>query len=185
MEPRHRPTADEGVRALREHVAERAEQARSRHGALLDRAALERLLEDPEVVRFPTVLRFEAEPLLPGEFAWAAAFGARPQDGFALIVHPSLRDRPRDLVLAAVYHLVAINYPEVATSEEAELFGSTLLELDREEYYSRLCALADEFAPQPIACVPAGSGGCPGCSCQEPVAAGREPPPAPGVLGSS
>ena len=38
-----------------------------------------------------------------------------------------------------------INYGDIATHEEAELFGATLLGLDQEHYYATLCKLADSL----------------------------------------
>ncbi len=32
------------------------------------------------------------------------------------------------------YHLVTVNYGDVATHEEAEVFGATLLDLDQDDY---------------------------------------------------
>ena len=50
-----------------------------------------------------------------------------------------------------LYQLVLVNYGEFASPEDAETFGAAALGLDREEYYERLCELADQL----------GSGECP------------------------
>ena len=146
---RHRPTAEEGYEALKGHVAERALLARGRHGPSFDEAAVRALLADPEVLRFPVELAFDAGPLLPGEFAWAQPRGERPADGFTLVVHPHFEGRWDVLPLLIAYHVVSINYLDVATHEEAELFGSLLLGLEPEAYYQRLCDLADEVPGAP------------------------------------
>lgn len=138
-------TEEGGQRALREHVAAKATDARDRHGPDIDFAAIERLLADPECVRFPTSVRFDASELRPGEFAWPAPTGASPKDGFTLHVHPMFKDRAEVLPLICAYHIVAINYLDVATHVEAELYGATLLGLPVDEYYARLCGLADEL----------------------------------------
>ena len=138
-------TEEDGYDALRGHVAERAHLAREKYGPEVDSDAIRRMLADPEVMRFPTVLMFDEDLLIEGEFAWARPLGDRPSDGFALVVHPSFEERPDVLPLLIAYHIVSINYLDVVTHVEAELFGATLLGLETDDYYSRLCALADEL----------------------------------------
>ena len=143
-------TEADGYAALRGHVVERALLARARHGSTFDEEGLRALFADPEVMRFPTRLAFGEEGLLPGEFAWARPDGAGPGDGFTLVVHPWFEERWDVVPLLALYHVVSINYLDVATHEEAELYGSTLLDLDREDYYARLCELADSIPGAPV-----------------------------------
>jgi hypothetical protein len=58
-------------------------------------------------------------------------------------VHPHYEHHTDVLPLLITYHLVSVNYGDIATHEEAELYGATLLGLPVEEYYRRLCELAD------------------------------------------
>lgn len=118
-------------------------EARAKHGPRLGPEAMHRLIADPTVVRFPTTVVFDDEPLRPGEFGWARPRGDTPHKGFDLVLHTSLESRPDEWPLAAAYHLVTINYLDVATSTEAEIFGATLFDLEIDEYYGRLCAIAD------------------------------------------
>jgi len=143
--PKLELTEADGYEALRAHLVERARAARARHGPWDDPAAVERLLADPEVVRFATRLRFDASGLLDGEFAWARPRGTGPRDGFDLLVHPRFDGRPEALAALVAYHVPSINYLDVATRVEAELFGATLLGMDVDAYYERVCALADEL----------------------------------------
>ena len=163
-------TEEDGYEALKGHAVDKALLARSRYGPSFDETSMTRLLADPEVVRFPTLLQFDASSLMPGEFAWARALGERPSDGFALIIHPHFEGRWDVLPLLIGYHIVSINYLDVATQDEAELFGAALLGMEVLDYYDQLCALADSIpgAPQPAevsapAASSCGSGGC-GCS---------------------
>ena len=116
-------TEDDGYEALRGHVVDKALAARKKHGPALDAAAVLRLLADKEVVRFPTTLAFDASRLQPGEFAFAAANGLRPAEGFTLFVHPHFEHRPEALPLLVAYHIPTINYLDVVTNRESELFG--------------------------------------------------------------
>ncbi|HHI80015.1 MAG TPA: hypothetical protein ENK02_08535 [Planctomycetes bacterium] len=147
QEERFQPTEEDGKLALREHAKLRGMEARHKYGEI-GPENLSALLKDPSVVRFPTILRFDAEPLEPGEFAFPSPLGEKPGDGYCLFVHPFFQDRPEALPFLVSYQLVRINYGEVATHEDAEAFGAALLGLDQEEYYQEICRLADELAAQ-------------------------------------
>lgn len=136
--------AEQGRAALTGHAAHCAASARARYGTV-DYPALLRILEDRTVVRYPTELAFDATELLPGEFAHAVPSGNHPAEGYRLCVHPHFENRPQDLPLLIAYHLVRINYGQVATPLDAEVFASSLLGMDQEDYYQRICALADEL----------------------------------------
>ncbi len=140
-----RLTEEDGRSALRDHVVEKAAQARRKCGGRVDYATILALLDDREIVRYPTRLRFDANPLEPGEFAFAQPLGAHPRDGYCLYVHPAFERREELLPLLIAYHIVRVNYGEIATHAEAELFGATLLGLAVDEYYAALCAAADEI----------------------------------------
>jgi hypothetical protein len=162
---RLRLTEEEGYEALRAHVVDRALAARAKYGPVIGANAITRLLADPEVVRFPTTLVFDSSPLLAGEFACALARGAHPRDGFTLAVHPVFASDPDALPYLVAYHVPTINYLDVVTNREAELFGAALLGLEVEEYYRRVCALADRLggavaAARAPTCACGSSGGC-------------------------
>jgi hypothetical protein len=175
MRPKLELTEEDGYAALRAHLLERAFKARERHPDVTTEAGLRRLLADPEVMRFPSALVFDAAPLMAGEFAWARPRGERPADGFVLTVHTAFEGRDEDVAWLAAYHIPSINYLDVAGSREAELFGAALLGVEVEAYYTRLCALADELgpAPEPVNVsfgeIPTGGGSScgGGCGCAD------------------
>jgi hypothetical protein len=137
------PTAADGRQSLREHVCAKAAEARAKSAGRIDRVATLRLLDDRSVVRYPVGVRFDAEPLRPGEFACLEALGEHPADGFCLFVHPRFEMADELLPLLIAYYIPAINYGDVATNVEAELYGSTLLGINLDAYYQTLCAAAD------------------------------------------
>ena len=143
------PTEQDGRLALRDHIIDRAAEARGRHGPVIDADAIMRVLDDRRAVRFPVGVRFDAEPLEPGEFAWPMPLGEKPGEGFCLFIHPHFERRPEAWPLLISYHIPTVNYGEIVTAEDAEHFGATLLGMDVESYYSALCALADEISPDP------------------------------------
>lgn len=130
--------------SLADHATACAAEARRRYGHV-DYAGLLRVLEDRRVVRFPVEVVFDETELLPGEFAHAAPRGDHARDGYRVIVHPHFRERPEDLPALVAYHLVTVNYGDVATGDVAERFGAALLGIEPDEYYRRVCRLADEL----------------------------------------
>ncbi|MCA8959524.1 MAG: hypothetical protein KDC38_03375 [Planctomycetes bacterium] len=150
--------------ALRDHVLEKAEAARRRYGDLRGRGDLLRLLSDSDVLRYPVQLRFDASELEPGEFGYVRPNAEDPRQGFVLFVHPSLEHDFDACVRAVLYHLVVVNYGEIATGAEAEAFGASILGVDVEQYYCDLCELSDRLGGSPAADPPS-SCGCPSGTC--------------------
>ena len=146
MNKRHQPTVDEGMQSLRAHVVQTALAARAAHGPDIDLEATLRLLKDGRFVRYPVRVTYDADALGDDEFAWMRQDDEHPRDGFTLIIHPRFAERRRILPLLIAYHLVVVNYGEIVTHEEAELFGATLLGLDQEDYYQTLCLAADSVS---------------------------------------
>lgn len=154
-------TADDARQSLTAHVEGKGVEVYLKHGPQLGWQQLQRLLKDRTCVRYPCEVRFDAEALMAGEFAHPVPKGERPEDGFVMNVHPAFASRQEDAVPLVLYQLVAVNYGEFAAAEDAETFGAACLGLTRDEYYSRVCALADEVFGPPAAADPA----APGCSC--------------------
>ena len=138
-------TQEDGYRALQGHIVDKAKLARERYGPSFDAAALRRLLEDRDIVRHPTELVFDAAPLRAGEFAIADMIEDSSPRAYRLVVHPHFEERAEDWAALVAYHIPSINYVDLVTHEEAELFGATLLGTEVEAYYQRICALADEL----------------------------------------
>ncbi len=139
-------TAEDARQSLTAHVAAKGIAVFCDYGPRLDWAALQRLLQDANQVRYPCEIVFDASRLRPGECAHPEPRGARPEEGFAMQVHPYFeadRDRVVPLVL---YQLVAVNFGAFASAHDAETFGAAALGLTCDEYYAALCALADELA---------------------------------------
>lgn len=134
--------------ALRDHAAHRGREARAAYGPAIDCAAMFRMLADRSVVRYPTTIVFDAAPLDPGEFAYPELSTDADDASYRLYVHPCFRDREDALPPLIAYQLVRINYGDVATHEDAEAFGAALLGMNVDEYYERVCALADAI-PSP------------------------------------
>lgn len=132
-----------GQQSLREHLLAQAVLARQKHGPVTaDR--FDALLHDPECLRYPVRLVFEFGEMAMHQFAQPDIdWRNREQDGRVLYLRPLLRERPDLLSLAVAYLIPLINYGEIITDDHCLLYAAALLGLPEEEYYRRLCALAD------------------------------------------
>ena len=139
-------TADEARQSLTTHVEEKGRQIYLKYGPEIGWNQLQQILEDRTVVRYPCKIIFEAQQLKPGEFAVAVAKSEQPEDGFTIFVHPLFLLDPARVPPLVLYHLVVVNYGELATSDDAEAFGAAALGILKEEYYTHLCNMADEIS---------------------------------------
>jgi hypothetical protein len=136
-------TAEDARQSLRDHVAAKGAKVRAKFGPHIGWAEINQLLSDRKFVRYPCAIAFDATPLQPDEFAYPEPLGSSPDAGFRICIHPRF-EADLDAVPALVlYQLVAVNYGDFATAEDAETFGAAALGRSREEYYQRLCACAD------------------------------------------
>ncbi|MHC5068826.1 MAG: hypothetical protein ACYTF0_09590 [Planctomycetota bacterium] len=142
---RHVATVEEGKASLQQHAVARAFEARAAHGPIIDCAAIKAILGDDRFTRYPTQLVFDASQLHAGEFAAAIPRGERPSDGYTIVVHPRFADRNEALPLLVAYHLVVVNYGDIASDEEALHYAAGITGLPVEEAYERICALADSL----------------------------------------
>jgi hypothetical protein len=163
-----------GQRSLLDHVVAQAEVARVKHGPLAGER-LEALLQDPACLRHPVRLVFEFGEMAMHQFGQPDLDWRNPeQAGRVLYLRPMLRERP-DLVLLAVAYLIPlINFGDVVTDEVCVGYGAALLGLSPEEFYRRICLLAEtvgaearvagpaEGEPMRFAAPVAAAGGC-GC----------------------
>ncbi len=140
-------TIDDARQSLNAHLAFKGAEVREKYGPQLGWNELLRLLEDRTCVRYPCEVRFDAGPLLSGEFAHPVAKGQAPEDGFSIYVHPVFADQLDRVPWLVLYQLVLVNYGEFASADDAETFGSTALGLSKDDYYARLCELANQVGP--------------------------------------
>ena len=144
-------TAEDGRQSLNAHAAAKGDEIRAKYGPHIGWSELQRILQDRACVRYPCEIIFDAGPLQPGEFAHPVPRGERPEDGFDLHIHPYFMTQLDRISHLALYQLVVVNYGEFASSDDAETFGASALNLSKEEYYKSLCDLADEIASNPSA----------------------------------
>lgn len=137
------PTEEDGYEALRNHIVNRAIACREKYGTELTWEVVQRILVDGDFVRFPVKVAFDDTHLQRGEFAIPVPLGESAKDGFVLCIRPCFEGNDAALVPLVLYHIPSINYLDIATHVEAELFGAAMLGLEIDEYYRRVCELAD------------------------------------------
>jgi hypothetical protein len=140
---------DDARQSLTAHLAAKGAEIREKYGPRIGWDELLQILDDRACVRYPCEIRFDAEPLLAGEFAHPVAKGTRPEEGFTLCVHPVFATQLSQVPLLVFYQLVAVNYGEFASADDAETFGASALGLSKDEYYGAVCALADQLVAGP------------------------------------
>jgi hypothetical protein len=132
-----------GQQSLCDHLLAQAVVAHQKYGPLTA-GKLDALLHDPECLRYPVRLVFEFGEMALHQFAQPDIdWRNREQDGRVLYLRPLLRERPDLLPLAVAYMIPLINYGDIITDNHCLLYGAALLGLMEEEYYRRLCSLAD------------------------------------------
>jgi len=139
-------TAEDAQQSLTAHVAAKGADIRDKYGPHIGWDELLRILEDRSVCRYPCAVAFDAAPLQPGEIAFPAPKGDRPEDGFTLCVHPHFAAQPDLAVYPVLYQLVAVNYGEFVSPQDAETFGASALGLSNDTYYQTLCEMADAIS---------------------------------------
>ncbi len=131
--------------AVSMHAVERAKEIRSRYGPDIDYPAVLRMLEDRKSIRYPVEIRFVSDSIEHGMFAHTEQLSENPDDGYLISLHSHFQGRPEVLPVLILYQLVLVNYGDLATADDAELFGSGVLGMDRDEYYEQIVALTDDL----------------------------------------
>jgi hypothetical protein len=141
---RHLKSAD-----VREHLGaelvSKAAEIRQKYGPDIGWDELQRLLQDRNCAPFPCEIRFDAGPLLPGEFGHPVPKGPSREEGFIIYLHPFYATQLASVPYLVLHQLVLINYGDSATADDAETFGSLVLGVSKEDYYHVLCELSGQI----------------------------------------
>ncbi|MEN8214331.1 MAG: hypothetical protein ABFR19_08205 [Pseudomonadota bacterium] len=129
--------------AVSRHAIEKAKEIRERYGPVIDYPAVLRMLEDRRCIRYPVEIRFVSDGIEPGLFATTEPVSENPDDGYVISLPRQFEERHDILPALILYQSVLVNYGDLATADDAELFGSTLLGLERDDYYAQIVSLTD------------------------------------------
>ena len=159
-----------GEDSLLDHLRHQATEAHGRHSGL-GPGNLETFLEDRDCVRYPTRLVLEFGDMSPHQFAQPDRdYRSGQPDARVIYIRPILGQRPDLIALAVSYMIPVINYGPVISDEHCLEYGATLMGLTTDEYYGRICELADFVGAEACAAdeppAAAATGGCgSGCGC--------------------
>jgi hypothetical protein len=140
-----RPTPAEAKQSLNAHVADKGMEIHAKYGPRIGWKEIQRIVQDRSVVRYPCEISFTSEGLRQGEFAYPHPLGDKPEDGYVIRVHPLFMTELPLVPHLVLYQLVAVNYGDFASIDDAETFGAAALGMDKEEYYRTVCRLADQL----------------------------------------
>ena len=129
--------------AVSQHATEKAAEIRSRYGPEIDYPAVLRMLEDRRCIRYPVEIRFVVDGIEPGMFGKTDPASKDPADGYVISLHRSFENRSDLLPALILYQSVLVNYGDLATAIDAELFGAGILGLDRDAFYEQIVAVTD------------------------------------------
>ena len=139
-------TADDARVSLSAHAAAKGAEVFEKYGPAIGWKELRLIIEDRACVRYPCELVFASEPLQSGEFAHPVQKGAHPEEGFRMFVHPIFMTQLSEVPLLVLYQLVAVNYGEFASGDDAVEFAAAALGMSSEDYYQQLCELVEPIA---------------------------------------
>ncbi|MBT3032244.1 MAG: hypothetical protein AB2672_19820 [Candidatus Thiodiazotropha endolucinida] len=129
--------------AVSQHALEKAKEIRTRYGDEIDYRTVLSMLEDRKSVRYPVNIRFVSEGIEPGMFGKTEPVSDNPEDGYTILLHSYYKNRHDDIPALILYQLVLVNYGDLATANDAEIFGATVLGMDRDAYYNQIASLVD------------------------------------------
>ena len=127
------------------HAVEKAKAIRAQYGDPIDYQAILRMFDDRKATRYPVRLQFVDEGIEPGMFARTEPLSDNLDDGYLISMHTGLEGREDILPPLILYQLVLVNYGDLATANDAELFGATLLGMERDDYYQLICTITDSL----------------------------------------
>lgn len=131
---------------LENHILMVAEKAVSKHGQIDSLDTFVDVLNNREVVRFPTAIDFNDHVLENNKCSKLDKVSDGNDECYCIILHPLFKNRDKDIIALALYQIVTINYGKIAKEKEALLFGSSVLGISEEEYKALLTRLESEVS---------------------------------------
>lgn len=138
------PAEEEALRdALTRHARGAAVRSVVKLGGPLSCENVGRFLSDRDCLKYDTEVVYDASELEPHQFAQPVIEGGPARRTCFLYVHPRFAGQPEHLPLIVAYMAGAINYGGAASPELCEEYGAALLGMTRDEFYERVCYMAD------------------------------------------
>ena len=139
-------TADKDNQAAKAsaQIRKLAQRIRQEYGNL-DEAGLKKLLEDETYFPLPVEWRFDSSVIDDGAYALVLAVPEKRPEGFCIVLHDYFKDKAEDLVPLILYQLVIVLMGDLASHDDAESFGAIVMDMNKENYYRKICDLVDSI----------------------------------------
>jgi hypothetical protein len=137
------PSAEEMTKLLWAHADTTAERVLDLLGGPLSSNNLSRFLEGGDSLRYPTEILFSEEGLEEHQFAEPVFYAGKSGQCCMLHIHPRYQNYPEAIPYLVAYMAAPINYGDSADGDLCEHLGAMLVKQEREEFYARVCQLAD------------------------------------------
>ncbi len=141
------------------HLRQKAQEIKDKYGDIVTFPVLLDILQDRKFVRYPVNIIYDSTRIEAGSFIRTEMTlsdrGDQPDEDddyvkqadrrYDFVVHGYFEDKPDKLVPLILYHLPVVNYGDIATYEDAEVFASALMQMEQDDYYQLVCDLVDSI----------------------------------------
>ncbi len=152
-------TPEELRETMNFHLRQKAQEIKGKYGDIVTFPVLLDILQDRKFVRYPVNIIYDSTRIEAGLFinteVTLSDQGHQPDEDddylkqadrrYDFIVHEYFEGQPDKLVPLILYHLPIVNYGDIATYEDAEVFASALMQMEQDDYYQLVCDLADSI----------------------------------------
>ncbi len=151
------PTPEEQRETMNLHLRHKAQEIIEKFGANITFNVLQDILQDRKSVRYPVNIIFDSTRVDAGLFLVTEmvltdlnrqasdddVYTKQADRHYDFFIHEHFEGHPEKLVPLILYHLPTVNYGDIATCEDAEIFGAALLQMEEDDYYQLVCDLVD------------------------------------------
>jgi len=140
------------------HLRQKAQEIIDKYGSM-SFDVLHKVMQDRKFVRYPINIIYDSTRIEDGLFVKSEMKLSdqehQPDEdddyikpierSYDFFVHECFAGQPDKLLPLILYHLPAVNYGDIATYEDSEVFASALMQMAQDDYYQLVCDLADSI----------------------------------------
>ncbi len=140
------------------HLRQKAQEIIDKYGAINSLSVLFDVMSDRKFVRYPINIIYDSSSIDDGLFIATEmnlstqlsqsedSDYIKPTDrSYDFYVHECFEGQQEKLLPLIMYHLTTVNYGDIATYEDSEVFASALMQMTQDDYYELVCDLADSI----------------------------------------
>ncbi len=141
------------------HLRQKAQEIIDKYGSIDTFSMLLDVMQDRKFVRYPVNIIYDSSRIEDGLFVKSEMklldqdhqpdedddFIKPIERSYDFFIHEYFEGKPDKLLPLILYHLPAVNYGDIATFEDSEVFGSALMQMTQDDYYQLVCELADSI----------------------------------------